>query len=309
MDLSQKSSAQLKYCIDEFLIYISSVRGLSACTVKGYGVDFKHLVLILGNEKKIRDVTVSDLRACIGALSRRKYEIVSVNRFISAVRTFFSYCKKFGYIEKNPALDLHTLKAPKKLPAFMTQNEVDALCNVPKEKALLWPSRDLAIMELLYSSGCRVGELCGLKFSDCAEDFSSAVVKGKGSKERRVYFAKDARIALKRYFLERKARFPSTWITGASPVQNLFVNQRGTALSVQGVELIISRYSGHEGTDKHVTPHAFRHTFATALLANGADIRVVQELLGHSSISTTQRYTHVTTERLKEIYAQAFPHA
>lgn len=299
----------LAECCEEFLVYLSGVRSLSENTTKGYRQDFLLLLSFLGNKRKLKDVELSDLRDCIGELSKRKYSLTSINRFIAAVRGVFNYAKRFGYIEKNPALELKTIRCSKNLPKFMTQSEVDELCLQPKSKPLLWMSRDKALFEILYSTGCRVSEIADLKLKDFTSDFSSAMVTGKGKKDRKVYFEEDARKALIEYLKERKQRFPMHEKDGAYPVANIFINQKGTALTVQGIEFIVQRYSGIEGTGKQISPHAFRHTFATQMLNNGADIRVVQELLGHSSISTTQRYTHVTMERLKEIYKQSFPHS
>lgn len=309
LTVSSNSPVSIEECCAEYLLYIKSVRGLSENTVKGYGEDFKHLMQILTPQKSLKDLTLEDLRGCVGSLSRRKYGTVSINRFIAAVRGLFAYCKKFGYIKSNVSLELKTLKAPKHLPRFMTATEVDALCIEPEKEPLLWQSRDRALFEMLYSSGCRVGELANLKFGDFSPDFKTAVVTGKGKKDRRVYFEKDAVSSLLAYLAERKSRFPEREKNGGSPVEEVFLNQKGTPLSEHGIWYIVSRYSGVEGTNRHVSPHAFRHTFATAMLAAGADIRAVQEMLGHSSISTTQRYTHVTTERLKEVYKQAFPHS
>lgn len=309
LTVSSNPPVSIQECCDEYLLYIKSVRGLSQNTVSGYGEDFKHLMLILKPQMPIKDVTLEDLRGCIGSLSRRKYGIVSINRFIAAVRGLFAYCKKFGYIKSNVSLELKTLKAPKHLPRFMTSTEVDALCIEPEKEPLLWQARDKALFEMLYSSGCRVGEIAHLRLKDFSSGFKSAVVTGKGKKDRRVFFAEDAVSSLLAYLAERKSRFPERESDGGNPVQEVFLNQKGNPLSEHGIWYIVSRYSGVEGTNRHVSPHAFRHTFATAMLAAGADIRAVQEMLGHSSISTTQRYTHVTTERLKEVYKQAFPHS
>jgi integrase/recombinase XerC len=185
----------------------------------------------------------------------------------------------------------------------MTQTEVDEICRMPDEKKILWPARDKAIFEVLYSSGCRVSEISSLKMQDISSDLKSAVVTGKGRKDRKVFFEEDARNALKKYFAERKEKFPQ------KEFAFLFVNQNGRPLSSRGIAYILNRYSGAEGTNRHVSPHVFRHTFATSMLNDGADIRAVQELLGHSSISTTQRYTHVTLERLKKVYGESFPHS
>lgn len=294
---------------DEYLLYISNVRGLSENTVTGYSEDLNHLMDFVDKEKPIDQLSLMDLRGCVGRLSQKKYSPTSVNRFIAAVRGMMAYCKKFGHIKTNPSLELRGLKAPKYLPKFMTQSEVDELCSEPEEAGILWEKRDKALFEMLYSSGCRVSEIVALKIGDLTSDFGSAIVTGKGKKDRRVYFEKDAREALVQYLAERNARFPQAALNGGCPVENVFLNNRGTALTDNGVRYILNRYTGPEGTNRHISPHAFRHTFATAMLTNGADIRMVQEMLGHSSISTTQRYTHVTTERLKEVYAQAFPHS
>jgi integrase/recombinase XerC len=203
----------------------------------------------------------------------------------------------------NVAFDLKTVKNPKKLPRFMTGAEVDRICKEPEINELLWEKRDKALFEMLYSSGCRASEIASLTLDDMSADFSSAMVTGKGKKDRRVYFEEDARKALKEYLDDRKKRFADK-----DSERHIFVNQRGGALTTGGIRLILSRYSGSEGTKHHISPHAFRHTFATAMISNGADVRLVQELLGHSSISTTQRYTHISTERMIEMYNQAHPH-
>ena len=297
----------LNSAINEYLLYLDAVRGLSANSVLGYKKDLDYLMLFVGNDVDIKDVTKENLLFCIGELSKKKMAATSINRFIAAVRTFFAYCKKFQYIPTNPAIELKTVRIPKKIPRFLTANEMNSLCNQPELKELLWTSRDCAIFEMLYSSGCRVSELANLRFSDFMEGFTKAIVKGKGNKDRVVYFAKQAQAALKIYLDDRKK------ILQEKKVENepecIFINQKGNRLSAAGIRWIVSRYSGVEGTNHHISPHAFRHTFATQLLSNGADVRAVQELLGHSSISTTQRYTHITTEKLIEIYNKAHPHS
>ena len=297
----------LNSAINEYLLYLDAVRGLSANSVLGYKKDLDYLMLFVGKDIDIKDVTKENLLFCIGELSKKKMAATSINRFIAAVRTFFAYCKKFQYIPKNPAIELKTVRIPKKIPRFLTANEMNSLCNQPELKELLWTSRDCAIFEMLYSSGCRVSELANLRFSDFMEGFTKAIVKGKGNKDRVVYFAKEAQAALKIYLDDRKK------ILQEKKVENepeyILINQKGNRLSAAGIRWIVSRYSGVEGTNHHISPHAFRHTFATQLLSNGADVRAVQELLGHSSISTTQRYTHITTEKLIEIYNKAHPHS
>ena len=299
----------MKLCelIDEFLIYISAVRNLSENTVAGYKNDLDQLQTFLSPELEINAVTGESLRLCIGQLSKQHRSAASVNRFIAAVRSLFSYALKFGHIEHNPALDLKTVKLPKKVPRFMTQPEVNELCTEPERNELLWKSRDTALFTMLYSSGCRVSEITNLCLTDFSSDFHSAVVTGKGNKQRVVYFEADARSAIAAYLPDRKKVMEANGNAGKT--DRFFINQKGEALSVAGIHYIITRYSGPEGTNRHMNPHAFRHTFATTMIGNGADVRLVQEMLGHSSISTTQRYTHMTTEKLMEVYNKAHPHS
>ena len=299
-----KEVRTVREAVDEFLLYLSSVRTLSANTVTSYRNDYALFCAMehIDEAAPISSIAVEDIRQCVGTLSRKKAAVASVNRFIAAIRSLFAYCKKFGYISVNPALEIKTIKNPKRLPRFMTGAEVDELCAAPREHELLWASRDRAIFEMFYSSGCRLSELASLKLRDFTEGYASAVVRGKGNKDRRVYFEDDARRALEEYLEDRQKRFGE----GGDPY--VFVNQKGKHISARGISYIVSRYSGAEGTRHHVSPHAFRHTFATAMLTGGADVRVVQELLGHSSISTTQRYTHVSTQRLIDLYNSAHPH-
>lgn len=301
------ASYKLSEVADEFLIYIESVRTLSQNSVIAYKNDLAHLMDVLGEDAFIENVSTEDLRFCVAKLSGENKASSSINRFIAAVRTFFAYCKKLGYIEVNPALELKTVRLPKHIPTFLTAREVDFLCALPEAHELLWETRDKALFEMMYSSGCRVSEIVSLKIKDFGSDFSSVIVTGKGKKDRKVYFGKEAQEALEIYLADRKKRFASEKLQDNSPY--VFVNQKGGALTTGGVRYILSKYTGLQGINRHVSPHALRHTFATAMLANGADVRVVQEMLGHSSISTTQRYTHITTEKLIDIYNKAHPHS
>ena len=297
----------LKEVCDEFLLYIGSVRGLSENTVLGYGKDLEKFQTFLTPELDIKSVTKENILLSIGQLSRENASAATVNRFVSAVRNLFKYSKKIGYIEKNPAEEVKNVKNPQVVTAFMTPREVEALCSQPERNELLWTSRDVAIFRMLYSSGCRISELTNIKLSDFRKGGRCAVITGKGNKQRIVYFDENSRKALAAYLTDR-ARVLSE--NGRDSGQDrLFINQKGLPITIGGMRYILTRYSGVEGTNHHINPHAFRHTFATTLLNNGADVRMVQELLGHASINTTQRYTHVTTERLKEVYKLAHPHS
>ena len=292
---------------EEFLLYLSAVRGLSDNTVKGYGNDLAQLQEFLTPDLDVKSVTRENLMLSIGQLSKQRKSAATVNRFIAAVRTLFAYAAKLKYIEKNPSLEMKTVKLPKRVPNFMTTSEVNELCEEPVNDELLWKSRDHALFLMLYSSGCRASEIVSLKLTDFMDGGRSAIVTGKGNKQRKVYFAEESRKALAEYLKDRKKLLTDNHIE-PQPAE-LFINLKGGALTTGGLRYILNRYSGVEGTNRHVNPHAFRHTFATTMLGNGADVRMVQEMLGHSSISTTQRYTHITTEKLIDIYNKAHPHS
>ena len=304
-----QSDEKLSDCIKDFIVYIESVKSYSKNTVTTYAHNLAYLeeCVCAGEDVSIKSVTENDLRFAIGCMTREKKETASINQFISTVRVFFLYCKKFGYIQKNPAATLHTLKSPKKLPSYLTKTEMTQMCMQPEVKEILWEKRDQALFLMLYSSGCRVSELSALRFADLSSDKLSAVVHGKGNKDRRVFFSKESISKFNDYLLSRMEKFG---VTSFALNDNLFVNQTGTPLTARGIRYIVARYSsGEEGTGKNISPHAFRHSFATTMLNNGADIRVVQEMLGHSSISTTQHYTHITKESIKRTYNIAHPHS
>jgi integrase/recombinase XerC len=303
------SNVTLRNLTGEFLVYVGEIRGLSPHTLLAYGNDLAHLAERFGSkaDAPLRDVTTEDLRRTLAHVAREGFSPASTNRYIAAVRSFFAYCRRQGHIDADPARALKTVKMPKRLPPFMTENEVAALCAVPEKKGLLWPIRDHALFVVLYSTGCRVSELASLTTAHFVGGSTAAWITGKGGKQRQVFLTPEARDALDAYLREREGVVGSS-DTGMSGGKALFVNQRGHTLTTRGIRYILDRYTGLEGTGHHVNPHAFRHTFATTLLNNGADVRVVQELLGHSSISTTQRYTHVSRERLARVYREAHPH-
>ncbi len=308
------NSTLLDY-VDEFLAYQSGVRGLSDNSVNAYKRDLYKLAELLNKNCSfdggmITDVRLRDLRSCIAMLSKEKKSPASINRFIAATRNLFAYLARFNYINSNVALELKTVKQPIRVPHYMSNSEATTLCEFPSKRNLLWASRDRALFEMLYSSGCRVSEIEGIVLSDISAKNDSAIVTGKGKKDRRVFFSKEATTALEWYLIERSAKLLSLKKDDKAlkGTNRLFINQNGTELTARGIRFIISRYSSMEGTNKHVHPHVFRHSFATTMITEGADIRSVQEMLGHASISTTQRYTHVTSESLRKLYKQAHPH-
>ncbi len=291
---------------EEFLKYLSAVRHLSENTVSSYRNELSCLQQFLTPDIDIKTITKENILLSIGQISKQKKSPATVNQFIAATRTLFAYALRYKYIDKNPALEVHTVKLPKKIPNFMTQPEVSKLCKEPVVNELLWETRDHAIFTMLYSSGCRISELTNLKLDDFMDNFHAAIVTGKGSKQRKVFFEEESRQALGAYLKDRNKMILERGIV--KPTRHLFINQKGMPLTNGGLRYILNKYTSAEGTNRHVNPHAFRHTFATTMLNNGADVRIVQEMLGHSSISTTQRYTHVTTEKLIEIYNKSHPH-
>ena len=298
-----RSPQNLKDGIEEFLSYQAGVRGLSVHSITGYKTDLHKFEKLMSGERPLDSINKDDIRYCIGELTRQGAASSSVNRFIAAVRSLFAYWYRFEYIKINPALEIHTVKQPKYLPKFMTDSEIDRLCAEPEKHPILWKERDKALFEMLYSSGCRVSEMVRLSLTDLSTDFQKAIVHGKGGKDRQVFFGKDAIRALQEYLPQRAIR-----IKGDKPTNRVFINHHGGALTSGGIRYIIARYSGVEGTNKPVSPHAFRHTFATSMVTRGADVRAVQEMLGHASISTTQRYTHITRAQLIQTYRRAHPH-
>lgn len=294
----------LKQAIDRYLSYINSIKGYSSDTLASYKNDFSHLQEVCGLNKDITFITLGDLQECVSKMAKGGKAVASINHFVSSVHSLFAYLRKLNYIQTNVSLLLKSQKLPRNLPNFMTQKEIDNLCREPDViKTPLWQARDKAIFEMFYSSGCRVAELVNMKFSNFSRDFSSAAIMGKGQRQREIYFESDAVNCLNQYLLERKQRF-GTW----GQDDFVIINQAGKQITRAGIAYILNRYTGSLGTNKHENPHAFRHTFATALLNNGADVRLVQKLLGHRSISTTQRYTHTTTQHLIQVYQKAHPH-
>lgn len=292
--------------VDEFLLYLETIKGFSPNTIISYRNDLEKFKFFSGTQKYMDELTFSDLRYAIPCMSERGSTPATINRYIAAVRTLFAYCRKFEYIDDNPSLQLKTVKADKPYHQVVTDQEMYKVCTSPDQQKMLWPARDKAIFEMLYSSGCRVSELCSLKFSSFSEGYAKARIIGKGSKERFVFFEEDALNALKAYIDERSKLLQEKGIT--EDPQFLFLNQTGTPLTTGGLTWILSKYTSAEGINHHFSPHDFRHAFATALVNEGLDIRKVQALLGHSSVSTTQRYTHVTQKKVFSDYHKAHPH-
>lgn len=291
--------------IDQYLSYLRAVRGMSERTLAAYGKDLFHFSVYCNNHNIVPETADSyGVQHFIADLSAEGIASVSVNRALSSLRGFYRWLIRTGKRKDDPSQAIRNLKTPRVLPAFLWEGEMAAFAVLPEKEGILWPIRDKALILSMYSAGLRISELASLLVTDIEADYLSARVIGKGSKERYIFFSEEAARALAEYLPARLAR-----IRAEKPTSHVFVNRRGGPLSIPGIRWIINRYGDRSGLGKHVNPHALRHSFATHLVNSGCDVRLVQELLGHASISTTQRYTHVDMERLKKAYMNAHPHA
>lgn len=288
--------------IKNFLSFLETEKNASIHTVKNYAVDLREFSEVL-KEKQIEEITYLDIRSFLAVLKEKDYSKSSISRKLACIRSFFKYLTRENVLSMNPAADISTPKREKKLPQFLDAQEVTNLLEAPKKDT--WEGkRDNAILETLYSSGLRVSELVGLNHDDV--DFFSGLVRvrGKGKKERILPIGQIAMKGIREYLEHKPARDREH--NGKKP---LYLNRSGGRLTDRSVRRMILKYSKQIALKKGVSPHMLRHSFATHMLDRGADLRSVQELLGHENLSTTQIYTHVTTKRLKEAYDAAHPRA
>jgi integrase/recombinase XerC len=244
-----------------------------------------------------------NIRTYLAKLNEKEYAKRSVSRKLSALRSFYLYLVREGKLEISPFVYVRTPKQDKKLPQFMYVEQMELLLNAPDLSTSLG-IRDRAIMETLYASGMRVSELVGLNDKSLDLDHGMALAFGKGSKERYVLLGAPSVAAIRKYMLESRSL-----LSQKAEEDALFLNYTGNRLSDRSVRRIIDKYIDQLATINHVSPHTFRHSFATHMLEAGADLRTVQELLGHVNLSTTQIYTHVTKDHLQSIYNKAHPRA
>jgi integrase/recombinase XerC len=297
--------------VEAFSEYLRRERGYSLHTVRNYLNDLSQFMGFLaskgllagGTEAGIQGVTPIRMREYLGSLFDR-YKRVSIARKLSAIRTFFAFLEKRRGLVRNPASETATPRLEKCIPVYLPVDEMFRMLEGP-ERGTVSGVRDLALMELIYSTGIRVSEACSLDLSSIDLEQRILRVVGKGNKERMVPVGRKALAAVRHYLTEteglrRRVGHPA----GDGP---LFLNVRGGRLTARSVGRIVKRYALESGLNHSVSPHALRHSFATHLLEGGADLRSVQELLGHASLSTTQRYTHVTLDRLMAVYDRAHP--
>jgi integrase/recombinase XerC len=278
---------------------------VSAHTLKAYSGDlrdFREYFTPPGEQlPKPDEIDVLKVREWMASLHAKGNSAVSIRRKVAALRMFFKYLTREGHAQMNPAKLVRLPKAPKKLPLVMTAEQAGELLDgAAKEKEVPHPKRDVAMLELLYGSGLRVSELVGLNLQDIDHAEGWLRVRGKGKKERQVPFPGKAADTLRAYLMERHAK----------PGENgVFVNHHGRRISTRGVGKIVKFYARTITGDTKIHPHSFRHAFATHLLGDGADLRAIQELLGHARLSTTQKYTQLSLTELMSVYDKAHPKA
>jgi len=304
---------QVPVIIGEYLTYLNVVRKVALRTLEAYGDDLSKFANYCDNHGIDPGKADSyQVQGFIADLAAERGAPSSVNRRLSSVRGFYRWMIRFGKRADNPCDALRNLKAPKSLPSVLWEDEMADFAALPDGKKLLWPTRDKAIIMAMYSAGLRISELVSLGMKAMARNIESARIIGKGGKEREVFFSEEAKSAILDYLPERDAGIREAGLDGCDLEGALFVSRKGKPISVPGVRWIIACYARHyaqqSGLGKNIHPHSLRHSFATHLVNAGCDVRIVQEMLGHASLSTTQRYAHVNVARLKKVYEKAHPH-
>jgi integrase/recombinase XerC len=302
----------MEEALAEFLRSLALERNASELTVKAYredlmqALDFFH-TKYEGQKLTPASITSRHLRAFTVWLHEQEYAKTTVARRISAVRTWFKFLCRQGLTNTNPADGLRAPRQDKKLPHFLSEDALTKLLTAPSADDPMG-LRDRAILEGLYSAGLRVSELTGLNLIDIDLDTGVATIRGKGKKERLAFFGSTSMDAL-RAWLRAREMVLAEKAPGRKKTEAIFLNKHATRLTSRSVGRLVEKYLAQAGMDPRTSPHTLRHSFATHLLDHGADIRSVQELLGHSSLATTQIYTHVTTQRMKDAYDKAHPRA
>lgn len=290
------------------MVYVKQERNLSDHTASNYFRDLTQLIKFLDKQGYLNlyRVNVTTARQFLLFLEEKKYSRRSLARKISACRSFFKYLGREEVVHENPFDLISTPKLPRKLPNFLYLEEMKKMLDQPKLDTP-YGLRDKAMLELLYGSGMRVSETVKLDINDVDMEGGEVRVFGKGRKERVVLIGSHAKAAINEYL---GAGRPKLSVRTQKNLKGaVFLGKRGTRITSRSIERMVEKYARRAKLDKKVTPHTIRHTFATHMLAGGADLRIVQELLGHASLSTTQVYTHITKERMKKIYDSHHPRA
>jgi len=290
-----------------FLQYLITERHYSELTKKAYEEDITHFELFLDQtgDTDFSSVTLQDVRIYLGELNEKGLSRNSVSRKISSLRAFYQFLLKNQLVKDNPFSYIHLKKKTLRLPKFFYEKEMDALFEAVKGEGPL-DFRNEAILEVLYGTGTRVSECSGIKLKDIDFDLSVLLVHGKGNKERYVPFGHYAAVAMREYMEQSRTPLMSKY---KKSHEFLFVNHHGDPITATGIEYVLNQVIKKSSLTSDIHPHMLRHSFATHLLNNGADMRTVQELLGHASLSSTQIYAHVTKEHLQKNYRQFHPRA
>lgn len=293
--------------IKSFIAYLSVEKNFSEHTVNAYKSDIISF-FIWTNYTSVEKIEYEKLREYLYFIQKFNYKKTTIARKIASIRTFFKYLYKAQYITKNPAENLSAPKRPKSLPKFLTDDE---MTNILDNVDINTPAglRNKAILELLWATGMRVSELSNLNFENLNLEENEITVFGKGAKERIVLISERAKKFLIQYINTARPLISREKQSDTNNTSPVFINKTGFRLQNKTIRNAINDIVNEIQLPKHVTPHMFRHSFATRLIENGADLRVVQELLGHASISNTQIYTHISTQHMKEEYIKAHPHA
>ncbi len=289
--------------LDEFCDALWLEDGLARNTLDSYRRDLAQFQRWLDGTrgKKLLGAGNADIQAYLGHKFQIKAKATTAGRLLSSLKRFFQFALRQGRIKADPTLNIDAPKLPRGLPKSLTEDDVEKLLAAPDVEDTLG-LRDRAMLETLYASGLRVSELVTLKIAQVSQDMGVVRIIGKGSKERLVPLGEEALDWIKRYLKESRPQ-----ILGQRPAGALFVTHRGQSMTRQSFWHLLKRHAARAGLHKQLSPHTLRHAFATHLLNHGADLRVVQMLLGHSDISTTQIYTHVARERLKQLHAKHHP--
>jgi integrase/recombinase XerC len=298
-----------RHALEAFVAHLRDERGLSAHTVAAYRRDMTQFLQFAGRAGVTDPALVEPLllRRFLALQRTRGLAAASIARKAAALRTGFRFLARRSLVADDPAAGLGVPRGPKRLPVVLKPRQVDRLLAGPDPVDPIG-LRDRAILELLYATGIRVGELCGLRLGDVDLTADTVLVLGKGAKQRVVPFGEPARVALLDYLVKgRAAMLPGP--DRASDREALFFNRRGRPMTQRDVRGMLERYRVAAGAPAGTSPHTLRHSYATHLLEGGADLRAVQELLGHVALTTTQTYTHVSNERLRRVYEQAHPRA
>lgn len=300
-----KSSS--KHDLENFRTYILVEKNFSKHTAKAYCSDILDFLLWIG-DTDVGEVTLAKVREYLHFIQKFNYKKNTIARKIASLRTFYKFLYREKRSDSNPAMSLNAPKRAKSLPKFLTPFEVEQILNNINIET---PAgfRNKAILELLWATGMRVSELSGLNFEDLKLEENEIRVFGKGAKERIILVTDRAKSFLERYIKTARPIIAKGYTVSENEDSPVFINSTGFRLQTQSIRKAINEVVDKIQLPKHVTPHVFRHSFATHLIENGADLRVVQELLGHASISNTQIYTHISSQHLKEVYNEAHPRA